>query len=920
MATGYGSVPPLNDAHAGRGYGGTQQADFAQGNPTQSSPLGQSAMQNHGLHNEHYDESNPASSVAGDGSLNRSASRASQSTTAIGAGGVSRNNTLKKKSSVRRTSSLKRSGSKRSLRAGSIKAYGDGLADNENFNSPFFTPVPTTGTPTEILANRFQAWRQLLKSLITYFREIHTSYETRAKALHKVSITIANISYPAVFMSQHGLGEATRILDDYHRRSVSEANKSREIENDVIGALSGLRSDLAQKIKEIKSLSGDFKNSVSKEQDLTRREVEKLQEALQHADHEDAMGKNDPYIVRLGVDRAIEKQIDEENYLHRAYLNLESSGRELESIVVGEIQKAYNALAGILKREGDDAYSAVEGLRTGPIAMPKDQEWNSFVRHDPHFVDPELPLRRIEDIDYPGKNAPAAAEIRSGMLERKSKYLKSYTPGWYVLSPTHLHEFKSADKIYSQPPVMSLYLLDQKLGSRSEPGSSSHKFMLKGKQSGGMHKGHNWVFRAESYDTMMAWFEDIRILTEKTGEERAVFVRKHARSVSGTSDRGTVSSDGMDEDEADQVPYSADAASLAEQNPVQQRPTRPQSGGRFPSDLMLRKTGTMSSTADGNDDSDDDDDAAAIAAAGVIGGSAVHDYGDKDPYHMPGVRSTSNYTDNTAGTGGGSYIEDVPAAYQQEYPQPPLPQQTVPAQQPTQQTAPVQTQTYALPTNAQQPVNQQQPFPVNEPADSTAANPSLAQPVRYNSAYGDWMVPAAAGVAGAGAGALGVETYSRHQKDATVPEILEKFPEFDGSQDGSQDAVAGSAAVPSYASDINPGLLPKEELSVSATPLPPAPIEQAVPSPIVPLGSIAAIAGTPPADISSPIKDLADESAPITANLEPVGSVAELPLGGNERKGAHETGQFFPRVIRHDTNLSISKLHVPGEWSKGPSA
>ena len=180
----------------------------------------------------------------------------------------------------------------------------------------------------------------------------------------------------------------------------------------------------------------------------------------------------------------------------QAYLNLESSGRELESIVVGEIQKAYNALAGILKREGDDAYSAVESLRTGPIAMPKDQEWYSFVRHDPHFVDPELPLRRIEDIDYPGKNAPAAAEIRSGMLERKSKYLKSYTPGWYVLSPTHLHEFKSADKIYSQPPVMSLYLLDQKLGSRSDPGSSSHKFMLKGKQSGGMHKGHNWVFRA----------------------------------------------------------------------------------------------------------------------------------------------------------------------------------------------------------------------------------------------------------------------------------------------------------------------------------------------------------------------------------------------------------------------------------------
>jgi hypothetical protein len=164
------------------------------------------------------------------------------------------------------------------------------------------------------------------------------------------------------------------------------------------------------------------------------------------------------------------------------------------------------------------------------------------------------------------------------MLERKSKYLKSYTPGWYVLSPTHLHEFKSADKIYSQPPVMSLYLLDQKLGSHSEPGSSSNKFMLKGKQAGSMHKGHNWVFRAESYDTMMAWFNDIRVLTEKTGEERQAFVRKHVRSVSGTSDGATVSSDGLEDDEADQAPYAADVASLAEQNPIEQKPKRPSPG------------------------------------------------------------------------------------------------------------------------------------------------------------------------------------------------------------------------------------------------------------------------------------------------------------------------------------------------------
>ncbi|MBE7182757.1 MAG: hypothetical protein INR71_16385, partial [Terriglobus roseus] len=105
----------------------------------------------------------------------------------------------------------------------------------------------------------------------------------------------------------------------------------------------------------------------------------------------------------------------------------------------------------------------------------------------------------------------------------------------YVLSPTHLHEFKSADRLYTQPPVMSLFLPDQKVGSHSQSGGSSHKFALKGRQTGRGHTGHNWVFRAETYDTMMAWYDDIQTLTSTTPTERDAFVRKHARSMSAGS-------------------------------------------------------------------------------------------------------------------------------------------------------------------------------------------------------------------------------------------------------------------------------------------------------------------------------------------------------------------------------------------------
>ena len=350
----------------------------------------------------------------------------------------SRGGTLKKKSSLKRDASLKRSNSRRSIGAGGVKSLA--LGDKEKYEgsdifSAFFTPVPTKGQPTELLANRFQDWRRALKDICNHFKEMQKVHEARSKSLHTLSNFANNIQTFKSFLDKGGINDATRILKEYHKRALGESNKAKQIEEEVITQLTGLRSDLAQKVKEIKSLSGDFKNSVDKEMENTRKAVKGYQEALSlvETDPHATLGKGDPFIIKIGVERQIDRQIDEENYLHKAFLNLESSGRELESIVVGEIQKAYNAYANILKREADEAYEAVENLRTGPIVMAEDHEWSSFVTASENFVDPALPIRRPGLIHFPGQDAPAAAEVRSGMLERKSKYLKSYTPGWYVL-------------------------------------------------------------------------------------------------------------------------------------------------------------------------------------------------------------------------------------------------------------------------------------------------------------------------------------------------------------------------------------------------------------------------------------------------------------------------------------------------------
>jgi hypothetical protein len=98
---------------------------------------------------------------------------------------LSRGNTLKKKASIRRSGSLKRSGSRRSMKAGSVKSLAlQSSNDPDEMHSAFYCPVPTTGNPTEALANRFQGmsshcYRVLLQSVFANFPSQHGARSSR---------------------------------------------------------------------------------------------------------------------------------------------------------------------------------------------------------------------------------------------------------------------------------------------------------------------------------------------------------------------------------------------------------------------------------------------------------------------------------------------------------------------------------------------------------------------------------------------------------------------------------------------------------------------------------------------------------------------------------------------------------------------
>jgi hypothetical protein len=335
------------------------------------------------------------------------------------------------------------------------------------------------------------AWRSVVKEFINYFKSISSIEDARSRNIAKLNNSLAvpfrDANSDEFFLEQGGIQDIGLALKDRTRSLVqSSGDTSRKILANIVPSLEKLRSDLHLKIKEIKGLSGDFKNSVPKEQDHTRRALAALSESLAGATAKpnEIAPKSDPHLLKIVFERQMRHHLQEENFLHQAHRNIESSGRALEGLVVKIIKDAFTQYQEMLTAEATATNEFVGRLQYTALDLPVDKEWNAFVADAKDMVDPAIPMRTFRDIDYPGANQVTL--IRQGRLERKSKYLKSYSSAYYVLTAVgYFHEFKNNHMGDLQ---VSLFLPSCTLGGHSTEADRSHKFVLKGSQSGGMHR------------------------------------------------------------------------------------------------------------------------------------------------------------------------------------------------------------------------------------------------------------------------------------------------------------------------------------------------------------------------------------------------------------------------------------------------
>ncbi|EIW83622.1 hypothetical protein CONPUDRAFT_80291 [Coniophora puteana RWD-64-598 SS2] len=391
--------------------------------------------------------------------------------------------------------------------------------------------APQDLRPSDILIERFVAWKAIVKQLIAYFEGVADIQNNIAKEYTKLGAVI-QVPFRSgnQFLGEGGLQDVyytirdkTRVVADQH------ANLGRTIDSSIVQHLQKLRLEIKAHLKNIQNDTGKLATSVAKERELSTKMISDLASNISHFKNTplNLTSKTDPYVTNVAVTRQLQKQVNEENALQKSIIIMQQNSAHFEEGVVRAIQSAWQTFDEWQSRMSSSVQDTWTLMAQTMASLQPDREWISFSARSDHLLDPETPLRNPETINYPSKEDPSVIAVHTGHLERKKRFTRTYREAYYVLTPAgFLHEYASADSKASghYAPVFSLFLPACTLGPPSTTSSKTHKFHIEGRKDGtGTIKSGSfklpmqggqvaWSFRSRSREDMMEWWNDIRML------------------------------------------------------------------------------------------------------------------------------------------------------------------------------------------------------------------------------------------------------------------------------------------------------------------------------------------------------------------------------------------------------------------------
>ncbi|KAK4058567.1 hypothetical protein OIO90_000011 [Microbotryomycetes sp. JL221] len=399
-------------------------------------------------------------------------------------------------------------------------------------------PLPTGGTaPHSILINRCHEVKRITKSLVNYFDGLATAHNNHGLAISKLSaasIITTPLAESSLFLpatttstsktdaedqSANGWSDLLKMTKDATTAMGEEHQAfARNLSKNVVVPLKKLRPDVKSHIANMEKELGKLADAVTKERDASQTELTALSNALGPESRAETICAEDPVILRAAVEAQLKQQVTKENEMLQAVINWTERTEAKEKEVFREIGRCWNVFeqANSNLHLGNQQRSMLLSGEVDSIAP--DAEWTYFAKLN-HSIPAGTPPRKLEDIQFTGKDSPLTQPLREGILERQKRFLKTWSTGYWILSPSgHLHSFPSSSSPISHPTT-SLSLRHCTLGAMPTPEATT-----KGKQLEAMFTidapDGKYVFRAKSWEELMAWWSEIEQFTKR--EEPAV--------------------------------------------------------------------------------------------------------------------------------------------------------------------------------------------------------------------------------------------------------------------------------------------------------------------------------------------------------------------------------------------------------------
>jgi len=375
--------------------------------------------------------------------------------------------------------------------------------------------------PSDILIDRFTEWKSITKSLISYFEGIADIENNTSKELYKLGGVIqVPFRQGNQFLGEggmqdvfFGIREKTRAIADHH------ANLAKTVEMSIVQHLQKLRAEIKAHIRNIQLDTGKLANSVAKERELSTKVITDLARSITMLKNTpmSVSSKEDPWLANMIVARQLAKQVQEENALQKSIIIMQQNSAHFEEGVVRALQTAWETFDNWAGRMSAQVQESWQMMGVQMKSVQPNTEWIAFAARSDHLLDPETPLRNPEHINYPGKDDPSVIAINTGMLDRKKRFTKSYSEGFYVLTAAgYLHEHTSSDVTKHPEPRLSIFLPNCTLGAPTGVHARSHKFSITlGKGKGiSLGRSDGYTLRARSHDELMEWWNDCKQLSK----------------------------------------------------------------------------------------------------------------------------------------------------------------------------------------------------------------------------------------------------------------------------------------------------------------------------------------------------------------------------------------------------------------------